>query len=95
MLADPFPQSTTKSPKELGATSVSMFLYVEDVDAVVERAVEAGATLTMPVDDMFWGDRYGKVTDPFGHEWELATHQEDLSPEEIQKRGEEVMSSMG
>ena len=95
MLADPFPQSTTKPPKELGGTSVGVFMYVEDVDAVVARAVDAGATITMPVDDMFWGDRYGKVTDPFGHEWEIATHREDLTPEEIQRRGEEAMASMG
>ena len=95
MLADPFPQSTRKSPKELGGASAGIFMYVEDVDAVVERAVEAGATITMPVDDMFWGDRYGKVTDPFGHEWEIATHKEDLTPEEMQRRGQEAMASMG
>ena len=95
MLADPFPQSTTKPPKELGGTSVGVFMYVEDVDAVVARAVDAGATITMPVDDMFWGDRYGKVTDPFGHEWEIATHKEDLTPEEMQRRGQEAMASMG
>ena len=95
MLADPFPQSARRPPKELGGTSVGVFLYVEDVDAVVERAVEAGATVTMPVDDMFWGDRYGQITDPFGHEWEIATHKEDLTPEEMQKRGEEAMASMG
>lgn len=94
MLADPFPQSSCRPPKELGGTSVSVFLYVEDVDAVVKRAVDAGATVTMPVDDMFWGDRYGKVTDPFGHEWELATHKEDLTPEEVARRGEEAMASM-
>ena len=94
MLADPFPQSTRKSPKELGGASAGIFMYVEDVDAVVERAVEAGATITMPVDDMFWGDRYGKVTDPFGHEWEIATHKEDLTPEEMQRRGQEAMASM-
>ena len=95
MLADPFPQSTRKPPKELGGTSVGVFIYVEDVDAVVERAVDAGATVTMPVDDMFWGDRYGKVTDPFGHEWEIATHKEDLTPEEMQRRGAEAMAGMG
>lgn len=61
---------------------------------MVKRAVDAGATVTMPVDDMFWGDRYGKVTDPFGHEWELATHKEDLTPEEVARRGEEAMASM-
>jgi PhnB protein len=95
MLADAFPQSSGRPPTELGATSVSIFLYVEDVDATVERAVDAGATLTMPVEDMFWGDRYGKVTDPFGHEWEIATHVEDLDPEEMQRRGQEAMAGLG
>ena len=95
MLSDPFPQSPTKPPKELGGTSMSVFFYVEDVDAVVQRAVDAGATVTMPVDDMFWGDRYGKVMDPFGHEWELATHKEDLTPEETEQRGREAMAAMG
>ena len=95
MLADPFPQSSCRPPTELGGTSVTVFMYVEDVDAAVERAVGAGATVTMAVDDMFWGDRWGKITDPFGHEWELATRKEDLTPEEMQKRGEEAMASMG
>ena len=95
MLADPFPQATAKPPRELGGTSVGVFMYVEDVDAVVQRAVDAGAELTMPVDDMFWGDRYGKITDPFGHEWELATHTEDLTPEEMEARGREAMANLG
>ncbi len=95
MLADEAPDIGFRSPKTLGGTPVIVSVYVEDVDAVVERAVAAGATVTMPVDDMFWGDRYGKVTDPFGHEWEIATHTEDLTPEEMQRRGEEFMASMG
>ncbi|HEV2771892.1 MAG TPA: VOC family protein [Thermoleophilaceae bacterium] len=95
MLADPFPQSTSRPPKELGGTSVGVFMYVEDVDAVVQQAVDAGATVTMPVDDMFWGDRYGKISDPFGHEWEIATHTEDLTPEEIEERGREAMAGTG
>jgi PhnB protein len=95
MLADPFPQSTSKPPKELGGTSMGLFMYVEDVDAAVQRAVDAGATVTMPPDDMFWGDRYGKVMDPYGHEWEIATHKEDLSPEEMERRGQEAMAGMG
>ncbi len=94
MLADPFPQSTVKPPKELGGTSMGVFLYVENVDAVVEQAVDAGATVTMPVEDMFWGDRFGTVTDPFGHAWQIATHKEDLTPEEIAERGKEAMASM-
>ena len=95
MLSDQFPQSTTKPPKELGGTSVGIFLYVEDVDAFVQRAVDAGATLTMPVDDMFWGDRYGRIRDPFGHEWEIATHVEDVEPEEMERRGREAMAGTG
>ena len=95
MLADPFPQMSTKPPRELGATSVGVFMYVEDVDAVVQRAADAGATVVMPPEDMFWGDRYGKIADPFGHEWELATHVEDLTPEEMQERGREAMAGLG
>lgn len=94
MLSDPFPQSTSKPPKELGGTSVGIFMYVEDVDAVVQRAVDAGATVTMPVDDMFWGDRFGTLADPFGHEWQVATHTEDLAPEEIEERAKEAMAGM-
>ena len=94
MLSDPMPQSGMKTPKELGGSPVGIFLYVEDVDAVVERAIEAGATLTMEVDDMFWGDRFGTVSDPFGHSWQIATHKEDLSPEEIAERGKEAMAAM-
>lgn len=95
MLADPFPQATAKPPKELGGTSMSVFFYVEDVDAAVQRAVDAGASVTLPVEDQFWGDRYGKVMDPFGHEWELATHKEDLTQEETEQRGREAMAAMG
>jgi PhnB protein len=94
MLADPFEQSTSKPPKQLGGTSVGIFLYVEDVDAAVQQAVDAGATVTMPVDDMFWGDRFGTLADPFGHEWQLATHKEDLEPEEIMERGKEAMAGL-
>jgi len=95
MLSDPFPQSTCKPPKELGGTSVGLFLYVEDVDATFQQAVDAGAKATSPLEDMFWGDRFGKVTDPFGHEWQLATHKEDLTPEEIEERAREAMASLG
>jgi PhnB protein len=94
MIADPFPESTLKPPKELGGTPMGVFLYVEDVDATVQQAVDAGATVTMPVEDQFWGDRYGKVTDPFGHEWEIATHVEDVSPEEMEERAKAAMASM-
>jgi uncharacterized glyoxalase superfamily protein PhnB len=94
MLSDPLPQSTLKLPKELGGTSVGIFLYVEDVDEVVQQAIDAGAKVTMPVEDQFWGDRFGVVADPFGHQWQIATHTQDLTPEEILERGREVMASM-
>ena len=94
MLADPFPQASTRPPKELGGTSASVFMYVEDVDAVVSQAVEAGATVTMEVADQFWGDRFGTVTDPFGHVWSIATHVEDVPPEEIAERGKAAMAAM-
>jgi PhnB protein len=94
MLADPFPQAATTPPKELGGTSASIFMYVEDVDAVVQKAVDAGATVTMEVEDQFWGDRFGSITDPFGHSWSIATHVEDLSPEEIAERGKAAMAAM-
>jgi PhnB protein len=86
MLSDPFPNSSTRTPKELGGTSASVFLYVEDVDAVVQRAVDAGATVTMEVADQFWGDRFGTIADPFGHSWSIATHVEDVPPEEMAER---------
>ena len=95
MLHDPFPQSSLKPPKELGGTAVGIFLYVEDVDETVQQAIDAGAKVVMPVEDQFWGDRYGTVADPFGHEWQLATHTQDLSPEEIAERGREATASLG
>jgi PhnB protein len=94
MLSDPFPQATTRPPKELGATSASVFMYVEDVDAVVKQAVDAGATITMEVADQFWGDRFGSIQDPFGHSWAIATHVEDVPPEEMAERAKEAMASM-
>jgi PhnB protein len=94
MLSDPFPQGTTRSPKELGGTSVSVFMYVEDVDAVVKKAVDAGAEVTMEVADQFWGDRFGSVKDPFGHSWSIATHVEDVPPEEIAERAKAAMAEM-
>jgi PhnB protein len=94
MLSDPMPQSNYKSPKELGGTSAGLLLYVEDVDAIVSKATETGSTLTMPVEDMFWGDRFGQVTDPFGHAWQIATHKEDLTEEEIAERSKAAMAAM-
>jgi PhnB protein len=94
MLSDPFPQSSTTPPKELGGTSASVFMYVEDVDAVVKKAVDAGATITTEITDQFWGDRFGSITDPFGHSWSIATHVEDVSPEEMEARAKEAMAAM-
>jgi PhnB protein len=94
MLSDPFPQATTRTPKELGGTTATVFLYVEDVDAVVKRAVDAGATVTMEVADQFWGDRFGAITDPFGHSWSIATHVEDVPPDEMARRAEEAMAQL-
>lgn len=95
MLSDPFPQASTRTPKELGGTTASVFLYVEDVDRVVQRAVDAGATVTMEVEDQFWGDRFGTITDPFGHSWSVATHVEDVPPEEMAERAKAAMAAMG
>ena len=92
MLSDPFPQASTRPPKELGGTTASVFLYVEDVDALVKQAVDAGATVTMEVANQFWGDRFGTVTDPFGHVWSVATHVEDVPPEEMAERAKAAMS---
>ena len=94
MLSDPFPQASTKTPKELGGTSVNIMTYVEDTDAVYKQAIDAGATSLMEPDDMFWGDRLSSVQDPFGHSWTIATHIEDVSPEEMQKRSEEWAAQM-
>ena len=94
MLSDPFPQASTKTPSELGGTSVSVFMYVENVDAVVKQAVGAGATVTMEVADQFWGDRFGSVKDPFGHLWSIATHVEDVPPEEMAERAKAAMAAM-
>jgi uncharacterized glyoxalase superfamily protein PhnB len=82
MLVDEMPEWGALSPKSLKGSPVTLHLYVDDVDAFVKRAVDAGAKLTMPVADMFWGDRYGKIEDPFGHHWSVATHQREVSLEE-------------
>jgi uncharacterized glyoxalase superfamily protein PhnB len=78
----------TKAPPSVSGTTVTIHLYVEDVDAVFKKAVEAGAREAMPPMDMFWGDRFGKIIDPFGHHWTIATHKEDVSPQEMAKRAE-------
>ncbi|RYD21722.1 MAG: VOC family protein [Verrucomicrobiaceae bacterium] len=85
MLVDEMPDCGCMGPKSIGGSAVTIHLQVEDADALYDQAVKAGATATMPVADMFWGDRYGIVTDPFGHNWSIATHVRDLTPEEIQE----------
>jgi PhnB protein len=94
MLSDALPQFSTRPPTELGGTSVSVFMYVEDVDAVVKQAVDAGGTVTIEVADQFWGDRFGTVQDPFGHLWSIATHVEDVAPEEMAERAKAAMAAM-
>ena len=94
MLNDEFPDMGARGPKSIGGTAVTLHLYVENVDKSWEKAVGAGATVAMPLADMFWGDRYGTLKDPFGHSWSLATHKEDLSTEEMAKRGAAAMAKM-
>ncbi|HWP99425.1 MAG TPA: VOC family protein [Vicinamibacterales bacterium] len=86
MLADPVPGTTLVPPSTLGGTTASLMIYVPDVDATYRQAVSAGATARQEPADMFWGDRFGKLADPFGHEWMLATHVEDVAPEEMERR---------
>jgi PhnB protein len=93
MLSEEMP-GHTRSPQSLGGTAVDIMLYVKDVDQVFNRAVAAGAKVAIPLSDMFWGDRYGQVTDPFGHSWSLATHKEDVPPEELRKRTKAAMAKM-
>jgi PhnB protein len=95
MLSDAFPQSTQRPPSEVGVTTAGVFMYVEDVDSVFQRAVDKGAKVTMEVADQFWGDRFGSLTDPFGHSWAIATHVEDVPPEEMAERAKAAMAEMG
>jgi PhnB protein len=92
MLADEFPEMDFRSPTSLGGTPVNLFIYVADVDRVVSQAESAGAKVTRPVADQFYGDRVGVLKDPFGHSWSFATHIEDVSPEELKRRAAEMKS---
>jgi len=94
MLSDEITGSGTRSPQSLGGSPVSVFMYVENVDSVFDRAVKAGAKADKPPEDMFWGDRFGHLTDPFGHLWAIATHIEDVAPEEMRKRAQAAMAQM-
>ncbi len=90
MLGEESLELGAKSPTTLGGTGSGILLYVPDADASFDRAVGAGCTVVMPLQDMFWGDRYGKLKDPFGHSWSIATHKEDVSPEEMKRRMAEM-----
>jgi PhnB protein len=91
MLADEHPQMGYRSPQTLGGSAVSMMVYVDRVDDVFKKAVEMGAKELQPVQDQFYGDRSGTLQDPFGHTWTIATHMEDIPPEEMRKRAEKFM----
>ncbi|HWX22953.1 MAG TPA: VOC family protein [Candidatus Binatia bacterium] len=94
MLGNEFPPSCL-SPKSRGGTSVTLHLYVENTDSVFDRAVKAGCTVKMPVSDQFWGDRYGQVEDPFGHQWAIATHKQDLTQDQIAANAKAFFAKMG
>ena len=93
MLADESPEMDARSPRTVGGTPVSLHVYVEDADAAFEQAVEAGAKTLQPVEDKFYGDRSGSFEDPFGHRWHVATHVEDVPPDEMEKRAAAAMSA--
>lgn len=93
-LADEFPGGGCRSPRSLGGSAVMLNLYVEDCDTVFNRAVAAGAKVTMPLADQFWGDRWGALEDPYGHAWSIATHKEDLTPQQLQERAKEAFAAM-
>ena len=94
MMSDEYPQKGCKSAESLGGSPINFYLYVENVDSAFSRAVEAGATVEMPVQDMFWGDRVGSVKDPFGYTWMLGTHVKDLSQEEIAEGAKKAFAQM-
>jgi uncharacterized glyoxalase superfamily protein PhnB len=94
-LADDFPEycnGQSRTPNSLGGTPVVLHRYVKDADAAIDRAAKAGATVLMPATDMFWGDRYGQVKDPFGHQWAFATRIKDMSPQEMDKAGKDAFA---
>jgi PhnB protein len=94
MLGDEIPGMGNKAPESLGGTTGGVFLYVDNVDSLYDQAVTAGAKADSRPADMFWGDRYGKLTDPFGHSWSIGTHKEDVAPEEMKKRIQEQTAKM-
>jgi PhnB protein len=92
MLADEFPDMGVRGPKTVGGTPVTVMVYVDDVDQAFERALQSGATALRPVENQFYGDRSGEFEDPFGHRWNVATHVEDVPPDEMAKRAADMMS---
>ncbi|MBI4386121.1 MAG: VOC family protein [Elusimicrobia bacterium] len=92
MISDELPGANCKSPSTLRGTTVGLYLYVQDVDEVFGRALTAGAKVRQPLENKFWGDRHGELEDPFGHRWSLATHKEDLTPQQIQQRAREMFA---
>jgi len=94
MLSDEYPEMKCHSPNSIGGNPVSMYVYVEDVDELFNKAISAGAKVLDPVKDQFWGDRHGRLEDPFGHLWSIATHKKDLSEEEMRKAAEAAFSQM-
>jgi PhnB protein len=95
MLTDEFPDMDVRGPRALGGTPVTLHVYVEDADSVFDRAVQSGAKPLRPVEDQFYGDRSGQFEDPFGHRWNVATHVEDVPPDEMMKRAEAAMAGAG
>jgi len=89
MLNDEFPERDNLGPKARGGSPVGLIIYTEDVDSAFRQAIDAGGTETMPVENQFWGDRMGGLTDPFGHKWSIATHVEEVAPEDLQRRLQE------
>lgn len=94
MLSDEYPEMKCLSPKTIGGSPVSMYVYVDDVDSIFNKAISSGAKVLDPVKDQFWGDRQGRLEDPFGHLWSIATHKKDLSEEEMKKAAEAAFSQM-
>jgi PhnB protein len=94
MLADEFPEFGSLSPESVGGTPMGLHIYVDGVDTAFDRAVKAGAQVEMPVMDQFWGDRYGKLKDPFGHKWSIATHTKDLSADEMKRSMDDAMAKL-
>ena len=94
MLSDEMPDWGHLSPQSIGNTPVTIHLFVPDVDAAIAKAESHGAKVTQPATDMFWGDRYGKIQDPFGHNWSLATHIEDVTPEQMTERMKQMQAEM-